>query len=81
MNTVPIEHYLDQRHISWNPQNPHRTSLSSLDSLHKRPLFVGNEHTKQLNPALNQVIKTMQQQTLSNSSCSIDKPDSHLCRD
>ena len=79
MNTVPIDHYLDKRHITWNPQQPHRTALSSQGSLHTRPLFVGNEHAKQLNPALNQVIKTMQKET--RNSCSIDKPDSQLCTD
>ena len=82
MNTVPIDHYLDKRNITWNPQQPHRTALSSQGSLHTRPLFVGNERSKQLNPALNQVIKTMQKDTLSSSRhCSIDKPDSHLCSD
>jgi hypothetical protein len=77
MNTVSIDHYLDKRNITWNPQQPHRTALSSQGSLHTRPIFVGSQHTKQLNPALNQVIKTMQKET----HCSIDKPDSHLCTD
>ena len=84
MNTVPIDHYLDKRNITWNPQQPHRTALSSQGSLHTRPLFVGNEHSKQLNPALNQVIKTMQKDTSysnKDAHCSIDKSDSHLCSD
>ena len=79
MNTLSIDHYLDKRNITWNPQQPHRTALSSQASLHTRPLFVGSEHTKQLNPALNHVIKTMQKET--SKSCNIDKPDSHLCSD
>ncbi len=76
MNSAPIDHYLDQRYISWSPQRPDRTTLTAQTSIHTRPIFVGN---KQLNPALNKVIKTMQQKT--NSSCSLDNTDSHLCTD
>ncbi len=77
-----IEHYLDQRYISWNPQQPNRTSLLSQRSSHTRPLFVQKDQTKLLNPALNQVIKTMQHAAQPTpSSCSLQQPDSHLCSD
>ena len=73
MNSVPIDHYLEQRNISWNPKSPDRTFLSSQPSSHKRPIFVGN---KQLNPHLQTTIRRMQD----NSSCSLE-PHSSLCKD